>query len=556
MTFPRSQPARLALFAIAVSLLLIIPASFCALGGPDSATGPSGPAQIAINILSDGRASVYMNTTLGDSPADFDFWVSAPAGPVNSVSAAGAGFSPVSAQGNPGTVARFQNVSGTIQSAFYLLNPLTVASGSDVYSLDLNLSFSREFAPVSILISAPANSTLVSTSGLAQSGNSSNAALYVYPQALAGDTLSLSFQLRPDSPGMFAYAKVVEAVAPPKPQVSGNYSVSLSTQVAMPLVGKVPLYAVIVVALFIFVCAFFVLKALARARSSMRPDDPDRPWTFESPSDYPEQDSGVKEVLVSPQEGIVAKSITDIVKKGSSRAVFADSPKWQAGPEKKGEQKQVVKIAENKGQETKTLAKEPSKPIAAKEAAGPVGVTAAPELPAEAKEEAKPVEGHPHHGKVNMVRLSMPHTGKPPKPASVAVGYFAKLFGQKEAAPEPKPAALEPKKKPEKKPAPAPGHSSEALELIAEVRKFRSGIQMPRLKKYMLMKPAAFSAALDSAVSSGSVEIFEKNGVEYARLAGRGKAKALGMPAKPKQAAGKKAPVKQGKAPGKSGKKK
>lgn len=533
MTFNRSLNPGFALGALLVLALFFSQAAFCAStdGAISPPTGNFGPAQVSINVLPDGRAAVYMNTSLGQMPVDFDFWVSQTSGPVSSVSDSGVEILPATAPGNPGTVARFQNASGTIHSAFYLLNPLEVPSGNDVYSLDLNMTFSHGFSPVTVIITAPENSSLVSTSGLVQDGGQANAVLYSYPQALAGDNLAFSVQLRPSGQGMFGYARVIEQAAPPRQvQVSsGSYSLSLSTPVSVPAIGKVPLYSILIAALFIIACAFFILKTLARARSSMRPDDPDRPWTFEPPSDYPEQDSGVKEVLVSPQEGIVAKPIREIVRAGSERAVFADSPKWQDGPEPVDSEKEAKMAPEiSKSEEAEKPAPKPSAAPEKSEEKQPV-VQKQDTMPEPVQEAAKPskpasveTREQAQHGKVNMVRLSMPpKEAKQAKP-SQALGYFAKLFGQK----------AEPKPKPDVKPEPAhspavqdakPEQSVEEAEIIAEVKKFRSGIQLARLKKYMIMKPAAFNKAFDSAVSGGSLEVFDKKGTECVRIAGRGK---------------------------------
>ncbi|HQT45554.1 MAG TPA: hypothetical protein PLO51_06245, partial [Candidatus Micrarchaeota archaeon] len=214
----------------------------------------------------------------------------------------------------------FSGADGETQSAFYLLAPLTTVAGTNVYSLDLNLSFSRQFSPVSIIVSAPSGSKIVSSSGLAENTNASYSSVYLYTLAATGQSLPISVQVSPAPGEPFQYATIIQPALSNSSMSGSQYELSLSTLVSLPIFGLVPLYSIIILAFAILIGSFLVIKSASWARSNSSGSDPDRPWSLEEPGFAPEQDSGVK-VLdeekpgSGPQTGIFSKSYSELQKR-------------------------------------------------------------------------------------------------------------------------------------------------------------------------------------------------------------------------------------------------
>ncbi len=531
---------------IILSLLAVSPFSYCSVGGAAPAPAPNS-AQISIGILADGRAAVYMNNSFAPgSNQSFTLSVSTGTGPVKAVSSSGQVLA--SAQKTDfGTDIVFSGAEGETQSAFYLLAPLTTVAGTNVYSLDLGMSFSRQFSPVSIIVTAPSGSRIVSSSGLAENTNSSYSSVYLYTRTATGQMLPISVQVSPAPGESFQYATIIQPALSNSSMSGSQYDLSLSTPVNLPVFGLAPLYSIIILAFVILIGSFLVIKSASWARSSASGDDPDRPWSLEEPNFAPEQDSSVKVLAEekpssSKQIGIFSKSFSELQKSRKPAGAASDSADKAMGASAPSPAKKQPAKAEAAQQPAKAeAAQQPAMgmdsnaPKAALEEQKPVSEPEAQSLPQGAI--AKPAQSP----------APMPKSGKPAMTAQAKspFSFLAGLFPQRNEPPqkqEPAKAAQKPSSKPaakqeeqsfEKKKA---EQSPDEKEIIAETRKFRSGVPVSRLKKYMLMNPKVFSSSLDMAISHGALEYIEKDGGKFVRVCRKAPSTAAKKPQSGKKA--------------------
>ncbi len=556
MSYSNIMAIQLPKLLFILSIFLLLPISYCAVGASSPPQDLTNSVQMTIDMMPDGRAAVHITATLPKEPENFSVYIGSDIGPVKSV-LAGSLFSANASKIGTGTTIYYANVSGELQSTFYLLTPLKTVSGSGVYSFDLDTSFSRQFGPASIIVTPPIGSKLISTSGLQRpnSGNSSDSVVYLYSNAVAGQNLDSHLRIQSVSPGMFQFAQVTEPAPAPTdstPAPSNSYQFSLSTPIMLPILGNVPAFSIIIVIAALLVGIFLVAKSFSWARSNSSSDDPDRPWSFDSPNIEPEQDPNVKvndKPIQAQKNSIVARSFSDIRNgaisvQSNSQTQLSNSQKQkyeqtgkgvnpkdaeqaQSAPattEKSNSQMQAVPSVNNSDEQIK------EKPSLSQPAAlSPVIAQKSQPVVAQPMQSTKQTAVVASTSQAQEIKkpalVPMPQTAvkaETSKPGSI-FGFIPNIFAAKPAQAnksqlDKEQAAKLAGQKPSQalvQYQPTPSES----EIILVAKKFRYGILLSRLRKYMIMKPADFKSSFDSVVSNGILEVIQKNGQAYVRMA-------------------------------------